>query len=655
MDLFELLQRGYFPKELPPSFNTYKYALKGGDFLQKLNMALTNPGAFVARGPVEAEQDYNHRLNEFKKKYGNSASAPAHYSIEKSDVSRRMLHIPNPFNYLKLADLIVNNETAIFDNIPASAYSISKAYYESDISERCIKAKGLPLFVYQREKLKAGMAKNYEVKIDVANFYPTVYTHSITWALLGRQKAKDIWSMNKAQRNAYTPAIDVQLYEMGDHLDTALRNCNECQTHGILVGPDASFLMGELIMSRIDVNLAAKFPNLKGFRYYDDYTFFVDTVDEADKIYQALQAELHLFGLEINEAKFEKKKSPCPIEEEHVREIKPVRIDNELAKQGESILHLFDIMWKCAELRPEKMLTIFKYGLRMLINRRIKLDGSNRSLYEPMLYKTAVMKPSVLPYVCEILNFSNEQPAKKLLADTAAAIFKAHIPYAQDNEVAWALWMCKKYDIEIEKSIVCQILKMGSSVCTILLLDILHTKQTGLLAEPEVMESISDIGASLTENSLYTEDWLLMYEASEHGWIDNSAAITGDFFFKMLHDEGVKFYDSNALADYTSYDYIETLPYDYYPSITKAKAKTLSGKLLDRVRKDAFDKFYDEDDEDYMREEELKEAIDSEIENLDFEKDLFNRIINSVFRGEDVVEEELVKEFLSRIDLYLQY
>ena len=76
---------------------------------------------------------------------------------------------------------------------------------------------------------------------------------------------------------------------------------------------------------------------------------------------------------------------------------------------------------------------------------------------------------------------------------------------------------------------------------------------------------------------------------------------------------------------------------------------------MDRVRKDAFDKFYDEDDEDYMREEELKEAIDSEIENLDFEKDLFNRIINPVFRGEDVDEESLVKEFLSRIDLYLQY
>lgn len=33
MNLFELLQRGYLPKVLPPSFNTYNFALKGEDLL----------------------------------------------------------------------------------------------------------------------------------------------------------------------------------------------------------------------------------------------------------------------------------------------------------------------------------------------------------------------------------------------------------------------------------------------------------------------------------------------------------------------------------------------------------------------------------------------------------------------------------------------
>lgn len=85
MDLFELLQRGYFPKELPPSFNTYKFALKGGDLLGVLN--------------------------------GNVVSAPALYSVEKNDVSRRVIHIPNPANYLKLADVVVRNEATIWGSI----------------------------------------------------------------------------------------------------------------------------------------------------------------------------------------------------------------------------------------------------------------------------------------------------------------------------------------------------------------------------------------------------------------------------------------------------------------------------------------------------------------------------------------------------------
>lgn len=67
MDLFELLQRGYFPKELPPSFNTSQFALKGAEFLQKLISAQTTLGPFVTRRPGEIDQDYNQRVNEFKK------------------------------------------------------------------------------------------------------------------------------------------------------------------------------------------------------------------------------------------------------------------------------------------------------------------------------------------------------------------------------------------------------------------------------------------------------------------------------------------------------------------------------------------------------------------------------------------------------------
>lgn len=623
MDLFELLQRGYFPKELPPSFNTYKFALKGGDLLAMLN--------------------------------GNVVSAPALYSVEKNDVSRRVIHIPNPANYLKLADVVVRNETAIWGSIPSSPYSNSRAYYDSEISKRCIAPKQMPLFKLKREKLKMAMTKRYEVKIDVANFYPTVYTHSITWAMLGREKAKQIWSLSTPQRRSYTPASDVQLYEIGNQIDKAIRNCNEQQTHGILVGPDVSFLIGELIMSRIDANVSALRPDLKGTRYYDDYTFYVDSEEDANSVYQTLQSELRHFGLEINDAKFEKRKAPCSIQDEHAREISPIRIDKDQAKRGEDILHLFDVMWKCAELKPEKTLTIFKYGLRLLINRRIKIDTKNEGLYELLLYKTAIIKPSVLPQICQILDFSGKQSSADLMAETLDAIFKSYIPYAQDNEVAWALWICKKYEIDIALPYVCQILDMGSAVCCIILLDILHHRQKQMLLEEDVKTRIDMLSRTWNKDSLYSQDWLLMYEASEHGWIDSSAIISQDPFFKKLHDEEVMFYDENIAADYSSYDYIEKLPYDYYPPATKDDAKVLKDKIIDRIREKAFDMFYDDEADGGPSEDEIYDMIDSEIEDLDFEDELFNKILNPVFRGEDVDEEKLVNEFLDRIELYNEY
>ena len=140
-----------------------------------------------------------------------------------------------------------------------------------------------------------------------------------------------------------------------------------------------------------------------------------------------------------------------------------------------------------------------------------------------------------------------------------------------------------------------------------------------------------------------------MYEASEQGWIDNSTYITADPFFSMLHNEGVKFYDNNVAADYTAYDYIEKLPYDYYPPSTRNEAKILKDKILNKIREEASNK-YPED-----KTEVLRNAKEVEIEDLNFDKDILDRILNPVFRGEEIDEDELVHEFLERIRLFSRY
>ena len=56
-----------------------------------------------------------------------------------------------------------------------------------------------------------------------------------------------------------------------------------------------------------------------------------------------------------------------------------------------------------------------------------------------------------------------------------------------------------------------------------------------------------------------------------------------------------------------------------------------------------------------MTDEELKEAINNEMSALDFDKELLSRILNPMFRGEGVDEDKLVNDFLSRIEMCLEY
>ncbi len=53
----------------------------------------------------------------------------------------------------------------------------------------------------------------------------------------------------------------------------------------------------------------------------------------------------------------------------------------------------------------------------------------------------------------------------------------------------------------------------------------------------------------MTANSLYTEHWLLAYEAFEHGWLTRKTDyVAADPIFSILQKHGVRFYDSGKAA-----------------------------------------------------------------------------------------------------------
>ena len=132
---------------------------------------------------------------------------------------------------------------------------------------------------------------------DISTCFPSIYTHSIPWALVGKKRAK------KTSRD------DSCWYNKIDQACSAMRNG---ETHGLLIGPHTSNLLSEIILTVVDKKLYDK-----GYRYtrnIDDYDCYVGSHDEAQRFLQDLEQALREFDLPLNHRKTKIIELPIGIE-----------------------------------------------------------------------------------------------------------------------------------------------------------------------------------------------------------------------------------------------------------------------------------------------------------------------------------------------------
>ncbi len=130
---------------------------------------------------------------------------------------------------------------------------------------------------------------------DIDQFYPSIYTHSIPWALHTKTAAK---AAVKAGKAAKGPPL------LGDVLDKALRDMNDGQTHGIPIGPDTSLVIAEITLAAADKELISRSSRpLTGHRYVDDYELSFDSLSRAEDVLSDLQAVLASLELLLNPRK----------------------------------------------------------------------------------------------------------------------------------------------------------------------------------------------------------------------------------------------------------------------------------------------------------------------------------------------------------------
>jgi len=492
----DLLAKGYFPKELPPAFTTKSFADKFSTIKASWELI-----------PADV-----------RKKYTESKCII--YSIPRLYYSRRNLGVPNPLQQSILAESIHDNWTHIHSFYQCSKISTSKPVVDPTNQRAAITEKTFSEF--KKACLIDSFDKLYEVKTDISRFYPTIYTHVIPWALHTKAIAKTMSGRN-----------DHSL--LGNILDKNVRRCQSGQTNGIPIGPDTSLIISEIIACKIDEILQDKFSSIKAYRYYDDYYFFVSTLEDAEKILKTLQHTLTDFNLDINEEKTNINKCPIPFESEWSIRISSFYFRENEKSQEKDISNFFSLSFQLAKENPKD--AVLQYVVKRLES--VHIFDKNWPFFESLLLKTALSEPLTLPEVTRILISYEHLVNCNKLQKVVEGLIENHISKGHSFEVSSTLWLAKTFKLVIKEELAEKIFSSNDVFSILIALDLKSNK----LINQSI--AVPDLVAELTEESFFEEKWLLTYESIIKKWLEPSPnnLLDKNPFFKLLKDNNVTFYD----------------------------------------------------------------------------------------------------------------
>ena len=265
-----LLEEGYFPEQniLPPSFKVDNFVLKNVPYISDLkDQPRRNIGCV---------------------------------SYPKSFLTSRVYGIQHPHNYHDIVYWLIQDWAAIIDHIFNNDNSIYTYSMPIPVNANCkgelsLLRSGRLIYewIEMAERDLVAEAHRFKVLIrtDITNFYNSIYTHSIAWALHGIEIAFS----------------DKDLKLTGSKIDKLVQYANNGRTNGIPVGSAVSDLIAEILLAKIDQNVSQRLKNeniaFLGTRFKDDYRILANTEEEAKKILSILSEELHKFNLLISENK----------------------------------------------------------------------------------------------------------------------------------------------------------------------------------------------------------------------------------------------------------------------------------------------------------------------------------------------------------------
>ena len=279
--------------------------------------------SFSTKNPFMKNNSDNHGI----------PTIPLTFNILKSDQeNKRKMSIPQPLSALEIYFFIRHYQTDILLSLKKSRYSIRYHTRNNSLNYKTRHRK--PLLIDYRyscskknkkfleqsgsffnigpvsrinhltsceEWVLHNLKYKFYCKLDYKRCFDSIYTHSFKWIVT--DNTVDSKNFNNSSLFAA--------------IDRILQNINGYSSNGIIVGPEFSRLIAEILLQEIDNEVFYDLQNniklnedYVLLRYVDDMFLFTNSEDIQNKIIEVIDAKSKKYLLELNEHKIEKSQTP---------------------------------------------------------------------------------------------------------------------------------------------------------------------------------------------------------------------------------------------------------------------------------------------------------------------------------------------------------
>lgn len=489
--LCALLQHNYLPtqrkarEELPPVFTSNSFS---PDIARKI----VKPPASKKRRETGGFDAVEFRMTRF-----NGVS--------------RILSLPHPAAHAHLSLCIHDNWCKLEYITTNNPNSIIRPYEHED--GRIIIMDYEASFEKTKRSLGMEFGKRFRVHTDIANCYPSIYSHAVPWATVGYGHAKK----HKTNKHKWF-----------NHLDEKIRWNKRNETNGIPIGPATSNIITECILAKVDESLRERFEFV---RFVDDYTAYCETEENAREFIQHLGEELGKYKLLLNIKKTVITLLPEPVSDGWVSALALSMPNTSLIKSYDA-MNFLNLAIELSREHPDG--SVLKYAVKSLLGRGLEPMAERDVL--PYVLMLSFHHTVLLPTIDTMLErsvflgvFYYEKQLKKLLDENAR--------FHRSDGMCWTIYFMNRHGVEISHDQADAVVRTRDCIALLMLY---------LSGCADHQTKVIEFANSLDRNDLHELDqyWLLLYQLFLDETVSNP--YDDENTFEILKSEGVSFVRDEA-------------------------------------------------------------------------------------------------------------